>query len=444
MIAEQPTAASNKKSKRSRRRKRRYEPPDIPPMDLELTGFAPGGKAIAHAPDGRVVFVEYGIPGETVEVRFNESYPSYLEGTTSAVRDASPHRVTPRCEYFGRCGGCQLQHIEYGEQLRLKTGIVREQLERIGHFEAPPVLEMLGMDDPWAYRNHMRFTARREGYVGFMERGTHRFLRIDGCAIAIDPINEALASVQDATTGTRQIAIRAAEVSGDMLVQPALQWRDEQEPAIESGQPFYTERLSDRDFRVSSAAFFQVNNRQAERLVSLVTERVAAVSPDVAVDAYSGVGTFAVMLAESVPRVIAIEESASACEDAQVNFMGIPNIDLRIGSVEEMLHDLTPNPDVLIIDPPRAGMRREVIDSLLASTTKRLVYVSCDPATLSRDLRLLVDGGFTLNEVQPLDMFPHTQHIECVSTLDRSAVPERRAPESATAERDSTESDGDE
>ncbi len=389
-------------------------------MELELTGFAAGGKTVAHAPDGRVVFVEYGIPGERVIVEFKEEQPTYLEARTTEVVDASPHRIEPRCEYFGRCGGCQLQHIDYAEQLSLKTGVVQEQFERIGRFDAPPVRPMLGMEQPWAYRNHMRFTARLEGYVGFMERGTHRFLKVEQCPIAIDAVNEVLTDVQDATTGTRQIAIRMGEQSGELLVQPKLEWRPGQQGTTESGQPWYNERLLGRDFRISSAAFFQVNTRQAERLAQLVIERVTAVAPTVAVDAYSGVGTFAALLAEHVPQVVAIEESAAATADAKLNFDGLYNVEMVAGLVEDVLPDFTPAPDVVMIDPPRAGMRREVVDGLLASRTTRVVYVSCDPATLARDVRLLVDGGFDLTGVQPIDMFPQTQHIECVTVLDRS------------------------
>ena len=422
--SEAPRAAANR-----RRKRRKQEAPDLPPLELVLTGFAQGGKAIAHAPDGRVVFVEYGIPGEQVLARVTAEHPSYLEATAIEVIEPSPHRVVPRCEYFGRCGGCQLQHVDYPEQLRLKAAVVREQLQRIGGFEDPPVREMLGMAEPWAYRNHMRFTVRREGDVGFMERGTHRFLRIEHCAIALDRVNEVLRGVQDATTGTRQVAVRMGERTGDVLVQPALRWREGQQSSgdgreqVPSGQRSYREHLLGRDFRVSSAAFFQVNTRQAERLAALVVERVAAAAPRVVVDAYSGVGTFAALLAGSVSEVVAIEESAAACADAEANLDGLPNVRMLVGPVEYLLPGLEPSPDAIVIDPPRAGIKREVVDAIIASTARRIVYVSCDPGTLARDLRLLVDGGFDLHEVQPVDMFPQTQHIECVVTLDRASHP---------------------
>ena len=426
MPAETPTAMPTEtptetppKPKRRRRKGRLHDRPRKP-LDLQLTGFAPGGKAIAHAPDGRVVFVEYGIPGERVIAEVTADKASYLEATTVLVLEESPQRVQPRCPYFGRCGGCQLQHINYREQLRLKTDVVREQLRRIGRFEDPPLRDMVGMTHPWAYRNHMRFTVRREGDIGFMERGSHRFLRIERCDIALERVNRVLADVQDVTFGTRQITVRVGEHTGDLLVQPRLKWRPRRRGRTRSGQKQYRERLLGQQYRISSAAFFQVNTRQAERLVELVIARVLAVRPRVVVDAFSGVGTFAALLAREVPEVVTIEESAAADGDAEANLSALPNVTRLTGTVEETLPGLTPSPDVVVLDPPRVGITGSVIDALFTSAARRIVYVSCDPATLARDLRLLADVGFELTEVQPIDMFPQTQHIECVAILDRA------------------------
>ena len=390
-------------------------------MELELTGFAAGGKTVAHAPDGRVVFVEYGIPGERVIVEFKEEQPTYLEARTTEVVDASPHRIEPRCEYFGRCGGCQLQHIDYAEQLSLKTGVVQEQFERIGRFDAPPVRPMLGMEQPWAYRNHMRFTARLEGYVGFMERGTHRFLKVEQCPIAIDAVNEVLTDVQDATTGTRQIAIRMGEQSGELLVQPKLEWRPGQQGTTESGQPWYNERLLGRDFRISSAAFFQVNTRQAEHLIELVRSRLDLRGGEVLVDAYAGVGTFAVLLAPFARRVIAIEESSAAVKDAAVNIEGLGSLEFIEGKTEDVLDGLDEKPDAIILDPPRVGCHPETLEAIIRHAPKKVVYVSCDPETLARDLDVLAKDGFRIDTVEPVDMFPQTYHVEIVATLESQA-----------------------
>ena len=394
------------------------------PIEIELTGFAAGGKAVGRAPDGRVAFVEYAIPGERVLAEITAETASFVEATTIEVREPSELRVEPRCQYFGRCGGCQLQHVAYGEQLRLKTGIVREQLRRIGRFEDAAIdgvlREMIGMADPWAYRNHMRFTVRRDGEVGFMEHGSHRFLRIDHCEIALPAANRVLQDAQGRTMQTRALTVRAGEHSGELLVQPKLRWRPHRRGRTRSGQPYYHELLRGARYRVSSPAFFQVNSRQAERLIELVVARARAVQPRLVADAYSGVGTFAVALAQVVPDVVTIEASAAAGDDAEVNLAPYDNVRRITGTVEEQLPALDPVPDVVVVDPPRAGLDASVIDAIVESGVRRLVYVSCDPATLARDLRRLADGGMELSEVQPIDMFPHTQHIECISTLDRA------------------------
>ena len=411
--------------KARRRKDARAHNRPLVPIELDLTGFADGGRAIGHHEDGRVVFVEYGIPGERVIAEITNDAPGYIEATAVLVLRSSEQRVDAPCGYFGRCGGCQLQHIDYPEQLRLKTGVVREQLTRIGRFDGAEAdaktLDMVGMDDPWHYRNHMRFTVRRDGQVGFMQRGTHRFLRIEQCEIASERANELLTQIQDRTMQTAQVSIRVAEQADDYLIQPHLQWRPRTRGSRpSSGQRSYHERLGERDYRVSAAAFFQVNTRQAERLVRLVIERVLEAQPNVVVDAYAGVGTFAAQLAPEVGQVITIESSAAADSDAALNFEGLENIEQLTGTVEALLPGLQPSPDVVIIDPPRTGLDASVIEAMIASRARRVVYVSCDPATLSRDLRVFVDGGFELIEIQPVDMFPHTQHIECVTVLDRT------------------------
>ncbi len=410
---------------RNRKDRRAHHRPLVP-IELTLTGFASGGKAVGHAEDGRVVFVEFALPGERVVAEITADRADYIEATAVLVLEASEERIAPRCQYFGRCGGCQLQHVAYPEQLRLKTGIVADQLRRIGRF-APEAIEaalrpMIGMDDPWGYRNHMRFTVRRDGQVGFMQRGTHHFMRIDECAIALPRANEVLAATQDRTMQAHQLSIRLGEHTADEMIQPHLQWRPGQRGKhVPSGQTHYVEQLNGVRYRISGPAFFQVNTRQAERLVSLVVERVQAVRPHIVVDAYAGVGTFAAQLAHWVQHVVTIEESAAAGVDAERNLAEFDNVTRVVGKVEHVLPGMTPDPDVVVIDPPRAGLFPGVVEAILASTARRVVYVSCDPGTLARDLRLFVDGGFTIAEVQPVDMFPHTQHIECVTTLDRPA-----------------------
>jgi len=393
----------------------RLDPPERVTVQLDDIAFE--GGALAH--DGpRIVFAEYGIPGETVSVELLRSRAGVAMGRVVAVLKSSPDRVDAPCPYFGACGGCQWQHITYPRQLTFKEHIVREQLRRIGRFINPPVSPAVAAENPWGYRNHLRFTAKRRGEVGFVQRGSHRFLRVDHCLIADDHVNDALPGLQGKCGGMHQLTFRVGVNTDEVLVHPDLKAI---EPSIESGQRFYHEEILGRRFRISGASFFQTNTAQTERLVGLVRDCLDLGENETLVDAYAGVGTFAVILAPLVHRVVAIEESAAAVDDAMVNIAGMPNIQYYKGKVEELLPQISEPADVLILDPPRQGCDAKALEAVIQMAPNRIAYVSCDPSTLARDLRILVDGGFELREVTPVDMFPQTHHIECVATLRRSS-----------------------
>jgi 23S rRNA (uracil1939-C5)-methyltransferase len=380
---------------------------------VTLGEMAHEGGTVAHH-DGRTLFIEYGIPGETVVAELERERAGVFHGRVVEVLEASPDRVEPACVYFGECGGCQWQHIAYARQLQLKREIVRTQLRRIGGFAEPPVSPALGAENPWGYRNHIRFTAKSQGEIGFVRRGTHRFLRIDECKIADPWINQALPRLQGHGSGLHQVAIRRGVRTGEVMIQPDVSGID---PTMPSPAKFYHEELLGHRFRISGASFFQTNTPQAERLISLVREKLDPQPGDTLADAYAGVGTFAVALAPLVARVIAIEESASAVEDAAVNTADSPNIEYHQGKVEDVLPAIEERIDCLILDPPRLGAHPGAIAAVLAARPERIAYVSCDPATLARDLRLLAAGGYELLDVTPVDMFPQTYHIECVASL---------------------------
>jgi len=393
----------------------RLDPPERVTVQLDDIAFE--GGALAH--DGpRIVFAEYGIPGETVSVELLRSRAGVAMGRVVEVLKSSPDRVDAPCPYFGACGGCQWQHITYPRQLTFKEHIVREQLRRIGRFINPPVSPAVAAENPWGYRNHLRFTAKRRGDVGFVQRGSHRFLRVDHCLIADDHVNDALPGLQGKCGGMHQLTFRVGVNTDEVLVHPDLKAI---EPSIESGQRFYHEEILGRRFRISGASFFQTNTAQTERLVGLVRDGLDLGENETLVDAYAGVGTFAVILAPLVHRVVAIEESAAAVDDAMVNIAGMPNIQYYKGKVEELLPEISEPADVLILDPPRQGCDAKALEAVIQMAPNRIAYVSCDPSTLARDLRILVDGGFELREVTPVDMFPQTHHIECVATLRRSS-----------------------
>jgi 23S rRNA (uracil1939-C5)-methyltransferase len=384
-------------------------------LRLSLTDMAYEGGAIARH-DGQVVFAAYGIPGEEAVVEIERRSKDYLMGRVVDVLSPSPHRVEAPCSYFGRCGGCQWQHIAYPFQAELKTRIVSEQLRRIGKFQEPPVAATLTAEERWHYRNHARFSTDRQGQLGFVSLLRRRFVRIDHCRIMHPWINGVLERLQGKCAGLHQVAIRYGVRTEQALIHPSLKEIDD---SIPSGQTSYEEELLGKRFRISGASFFQVNTRQAEALIEVVREKLALAQDQSLLDAYAGVGTFAVLLAPYVKKVIAIEESQAAVADAVVNQAGIENIVFYQGKVEQILPELRQRPQAAILDPPRVGCHPDTIGAVLKRAPARLVYVSCDPATLARDLRALCQGGYRLQEVQPVDMFPQTFHIECVATLVR-------------------------
>jgi 23S rRNA (uracil1939-C5)-methyltransferase len=383
---------------------------------IRLDDMAFEGSAIGRH-DGRVIFADYGIPGEEVTVRIEQNKRGFWNGIVEEVHDPSPHRVEPPCPYFGTCGGCQWQHIDYDHQIELKRHVVSEQLRRIGKFEDPPVSETMGAPEQFGYRNHARFSIRGEGALGFVSRAGsgRRFMPIEKCMLMHPWINDVLGKLQGRAQGKHQVAIRYGVNTGDAFVQPD---QREVEPDLPSDKKWFEEELHGNRFRISGPSFFQTNTKQAERLADLVRERLKLTGNETVVDAYAGVGTFAVMLAPYVRDVIAIEESPSATEDAEVNLDGVPNVAYYKGKVEHILPELDIQPDIVLLDPSRPGCHKKTLEKVVEFKPKRIVYVSCNPATLARDLRYLVDEGYKLLDVTPVDMFPQTYHIESVSILE--------------------------
>ncbi len=346
----------------------------------------------------------------------------YASATVVEVLEAAPSRIRPPCPYFGECTGCQWQHLEYDAQLAAKRDKVADALVRVGGLPADDaealVADTLPSTHRYGYRNHARFTVNRSGALGFVNRETRRFVRTERCMLMRTSVNTVLEELQDRCQETTQLSIRAGAgepMTGDeFLVQPQL---FNPEITIATGQKRYVETVGDNRFFVSSPSFFQVNVEQAAQAAEVVRRGLGLGKGDVLLDAYTGVGTFAVLLAPYVARVIAAEESSAAVADARENAAGIPGIEFVLGRTENVLDNLPARPDAVVLDPPRSGCHPQALTSLIALALPRIAYVSCDAETLARDLKVLHGGGYALDRVVPIDMFPQTHHVECVALL---------------------------
>ena len=385
-------------------------------VELVLGEIAPSGDTTAEF-EGGTIEVFGGIPGERVVARVHRYHKRRRQVVAAAVvkvMSASPHRIAPPCPYYGPCSGCQWQHIDYDHQLALKADSVRAALATHPELDGTKVAETIPGPDRLGYRNHARFTVRRQGRLGFTNRITRRFVDVERCLLMHEGINEILGRLQGRVGETTQLSVRYGIGSGEWLVQPAM--KSESIP-MPTGQTHYRERLFDRTFRIASPSFFQVNTKQAETLGGLLLRRLELTGSDTVVDAYAGVGTFAALAAAHSDRVIAIEESTAAVRDAAVNIGALTNVEFVESKTEDVLSSLECSPDAVILDPPRTGCHPDAIDAVVQIEADRIAYVSCEPTSMARDLAMLVSGGYRVTSVDPLDMFPQTHHVECVATL---------------------------
>jgi 23S rRNA (uracil1939-C5)-methyltransferase len=400
---------------------------------LELTTITHGGAALGRH-EGRAIFVPYALPGETARVEITEDKERYAFARPVEVLEPSPDRVAPPCPYFGAegCGGCQWQHADYQAQLRFKAEIVADQLTRIGKIAEPPVHPTIPDPEGWAYRNHAQFRPASGGGLGFQAAASNRTVAIDKCPILHPLLADLYATLDLELENLLRLSLRAGIATGDRML--IFETDDDLPPALESDLPVscvlllsdgqhanligsnhITEIVSDRAYRISAPSFFQVNTPQAAQLVRLVIEYLDLQGDETVLDAYCGVGLFTTQLAERAGLLVGIESSSTAVDDLLENTAEVDNVDIIEGPVEAVLPDLDMSIDAVVVDPPRAGLDRFALDALIERDPARLVYVSCDPATLARDAKRLTAAGYRLAEVQPVDMFPQTYHVESVA-----------------------------
>ena len=453
-----------------RRRQRPRPPADAPPFEpiettLEITRLAHGGQGVGHL-DGLAVFVPCTLPGDVVDVRLTERRKRYAFAELLALRQPSPQRVTPPCSLYDRCGGCHLQHLGYNDQLANKTQQVRDCLTRIGKLPDVPVLPTLPSPQPFAYRNKALYHYdAASNALGLIERGKFAVLDVPQCLIGDGRIDAVMARVRGLARQEpalrrvlHQVQIQVGQRTGETLVTvivrndmpaPVQQqlWESLHDlatgllmhrkatatPAVFDGATVHLagsavihERIGDLRLDIEPEAFFQVNSAQTERLYGLVRAAARLQPDDIVLDLYSGSGSIALTLAPHCAAVHAVESNRQATLLAarQAAALGIGNCEFRTGKVERILYRYLAQgirPQVAVLDPPRAGCRPQALEALAKMRVPRLVYVSCSPPTLARDLRLLADLGYRAENVQPLDMFPQTYHVECLATVSRAA-----------------------
>ena len=387
--------------------------------ELRLLSMGDFGDTVADFED-EPIQVFGGIVGEVVKARiyrYQRRGKNKINAIVSEVIEASPHRVNNPCPYFGPCSGCQWQHVSYDYQLELKRDTVRLFFADYASLSDVQVSKTNPAPERFNYRNHARFTVRFGGQLGFSNRITRRFVRVDECMLMDSKINSFLSQLQDNSSETTNLSIRVGANTDDYLIQPELSGPDID---FETGQKWYVENMLNREFRVASPSFFQVNTKQAEFMINLVGDKLGLNGDEILVDAYAGVGVFASLLSDRVRKVIAVEESQAAVKDALFGLNDLHNVHYIQGKTEEILEELEEKIDVIILDPPRTGCHPQAIASVLSAKPNKIAYVSCNPSSLARDLNMLVKGGYQIDSVDPIDMFPQTYHTECVATLSRN------------------------
>jgi 23S rRNA (uracil1939-C5)-methyltransferase len=407
-------------------------------QEILLTTLAYGGDAMGRLEDGRAVFIPFGLPGERVRIRLTEEKRGFARGELIEILEASPARIIPRCKHFKVCGGCHYQDLPYEEQLKAKTEILRDQLRRIGRIENPPVQEMVASPSPWYYRNHVQFHLTEEGKLGYVGAGTSLakgIVPITECHLPEEPINSLWPTLEfEPETNIERISLRVGKENDLMLV---LESDEPESPELEieaeisvahvfdenvvviAGNDYIVIPVLGRDFRVSAASFFQVNTALAEKMVQHLLNCLPLSLSGTLLDVYCGVGLFSAFLAPRCQRLIGIESSPSACEDFAINLDEFNNVELYEGLAEEVIPHLEAKPYIVLVDPPRAGLERHVVDGILKLSPHVIAYVSCDPSTLARDSKRFMDGGYKLKQVTPFDLFPQTYHIESISIFER-------------------------
>ena len=423
---------------------------------------------------GYPLFVPNGLPGEEAVVKVIKVNKNFGFGKLIELKSTSEERVNPTCHVH--CGGCQLQHMSYKLQLQMKQNQVRNVMKKIGHLEHVPIHPIIGMDNPFHYRNKVQMpVGEKDGKLitGYYQKRSHRIVEdLDTCSSQAEEINEILPEVKNIANRIgieaydeenhrgvlRHIMLRTGYATKEIMLvlvtksnklpgkEMLIQELTEKFPNIKSivqnindqrtnlilgkktkvlwGEEYIHDKIGDLTFAISAKSFYQVNPVQTKVLYDKALEYTKIDENDVVIDAYCGIGTISLFLAQKAKKVYGVEVVPEAIQDAKANakLNGMDNVEFVVGQAEKVMPEWKReglDPDVIVVDPPRKGCAPEFLEAMIEMEPKRIVYVSCNPSTLARDLRILEDDGYRTIEVQPVDMFPNTPHIEAVTVLER-------------------------
>ncbi|MCC6629928.1 MAG: class I SAM-dependent RNA methyltransferase [Chloroflexi bacterium] len=404
------------------------------PVRLTITGMAYGGEAVGRAADGTVVFVWGALPDEDVLVDITDRRKRFWRGRVREILTVSPDRVEAPCPIFRVCGGCQWQDLAYPAQVAAKQAILLDQARPAFATVDEVMLPALAMVDPWRYRNTAHFTGDAEGNPAFRRWLSHDVVAVEACPVTQEPINSALPAYRGTVSPGERLSLRCSADGAQMQA-----WRADDKPS--RGERTLTEEVLGTRYQVSPRSFFQINTRRelrpplgggrstvaatteptslTEDMVRLVLDSTLEYSDQTVIDAYCGVGLFALPIATRAPRVIGIEESDVAVLDAIANAQaaGLTNMLFLRGGAGTMLPAIAEPVSAVVLDPPRTGVDEAALRSIIDRAIPRVVYVSCNPATLGRDLHWLAGGGYRLDSLRLIDLFPHTLHIEAIAVL---------------------------
>jgi 23S rRNA (uracil1939-C5)-methyltransferase len=440
-------------------------------IEIEITDLNHTGEGVGKY-RGQVIFVPDTVIGDRIQTRITYIKKSHAIGKLQTILQASPHRIRPRCIVADKCGGCQWQHIEDQFQRLVKKEQVQEVLTRIGGFTDPLVYPPLTGNSPLAYRNKatypLGFSPTGNVQAGYYRRGSHHLINLNQCPIQDQALNPFLAeikqdiqeqgwSIYDEKTHQgqlRHLSLRIGRHTGEILLTlistdnnlqgieaQAQQWLAKyanlvgvtvnynpdrgnaifgSQTTTIAGRDYITEKFAGLTYQLAADTFFQVNTEAAEALFAVICQKLDLKGEEILIDAYCGIGTFTLPLAKRVKEVIGLESYSFSLDRAKINAQlnNITNTTFILGAVEKTLPQLTVKPDIILLDPPRKGCDRSVLDSLLRLQSQRIVYISCQSATLARDLQYLCKtGDYQLLEVQTADFFPQTPHVECAAFL---------------------------